>query len=292
MQIVTYENLLGESVVFGAAPPYVLAHVEGTESADVDRKTMKGALQHGETTESVLRQDRALELTINLITLSRVEMYHTRAQLCSALGAESAFDPQTGQRARIVYRNDFGQWWTWAVPRGAPKFQKRIQDIHPSMKITFDCDSPFWFSMKENHGGFSVGDVPFRMPLRFPLRFAAREAEVRLQNSGHVRTPVRIIAKGEGEKPSIVNQTTGKRISFIAPLPEGTEMEINTDPSDLFVRLRHNGTESNAFGYLEVSTPLTEFYLAPGPNLVAYESGSASQKTAVDIYWRDRFEGV
>ncbi len=293
MQILTYINLMGERAVFGGSPPFVLDHVDGVEGAELTRKTFTGDGQDGAITERVLRNDRKVDATVNLITYGRSDLYRTRIdQLCGVLSAERAFQAKTGARARLVYENDYGTWWTWAVPKGAPKYGKRIQDIFPQMKLSFECDSPFWFAMEEQKGGFMVEESAFHFRLRFPIRFASRDTQAVLINHGHVSTPVRIVLYGEGEKPSLINRTTGQKISLTSPLPTGAVLRINTDPEDLYVRMEIGGQEGNAYGLLDVTTPLSEFSLAPGENAIAYEAGGMSSKTVISLYWRDRFEGV
>ena len=292
MQELIYTNLQGESACFGAAPPWILASLKGTESSDFTRKTVKGALQHGEQTASLLRQDRRLELTLNLFTFSRGDMYRQREALCGILSAEKAFDPVTGDRAKVVYHNDHGIWWTWAMPSGAPKWGKRIQNIQPSLKLSFDCDSPYWFSMEEQKGSFDISEDGFRFPIRFPVRFASRALDASMVNGGQAPAPLYIEILGQGEKPSLINQTTGKKLRLVSPLPVGTMLKISTDPDALYVRMVTEGVESNAFGLLDVTTPLTDFMLVPGVNVIAYDAGGAMAKTAIGMRWQDRFEGV
>jgi hypothetical protein len=293
MQLLTYHNLAGESVLFGAAPPFVLAHIDGTGNTSIERKTFRGANQDGQLTESVLRADRKVDITINIMTFGRSDMYRTRSdELCGALGAGKAFDRITGARARLEYQNDHGKWWTWAIPQGAPKFSKRAQNVHPDIKISFECDTPYWFSMDEKAAGFETSTITFRLPFRFPLRFGSRATEAVVMNSGHAPAPVRIEMHGEGEHPSIVNKTTGHRIALTSPLPAGAILRINTDPADLYVRMEADGAVTNAYGLLDVTTPVSEFLLVPGSNMIGYEPGGASSRTGIALHWHDRFEGV
>ena len=98
--------------------------------------------------------------------------------------------------------------------------------------------------------------------------------------------------RGKGEKPAIFNRTTGKRIRLVSPLPQGAELSIDTDPDDLSVRMELNGETANAYGLLDVTTPLSDFSLAVGENEIAYEAGGPSAETTVALRWYSRFEGV
>ena len=292
MQLITYTNLQGESVTFGASPPWILGHVNGTESADFARKTIKGVQQHGERTDSLLRQDRKLDLTVTLYTLGRTEMYKQRERLCGLLSAGKAFDSETGERAKLTYENGYGKWWTWAVPDKIPQWTKRIKDIHPALKLSFHCDSPYWFTMEEKQGDFEQGEFAFELPFEFPIEFSARDSEGIFLNAGQAPTPVLIEMEGRGEVISIVNRTTGKAITLSSPVPSGALLRISTDPDDLYVRIIVNGEEMNAFGLLDPASTVAAFEFVPGENVITYESASASTETNVRITWHDRFEGV
>lgn len=292
MQEIVYQNLAGEEVAFGAAPPFLLERVEGAGSTELDRKTLKGSLQEGETTVSALRQDRRLDVRLHLYAYSPRSLYQLRGELCGLLSAGKAFDPDTGRRARLTYRNDAGTWWTWALPVGPPQWTKRARNVHPALKISFACDSPFWFSPEESSGGFDVSGSEFRFPLRFPTRFTSRSSFAVLLNRGQMAAPVRITMHGKGEKPVIVNRTTGKRIRLVSPLPQGAVLEIDTDPDDLRARMTLDGVTTNAYGLLDVTTPLSGFSLAVGENEIAYEAGGPSAETTVALRWYSRFEGV
>lgn len=292
MQEIVYQNLAGEEVAFGAAPPFLLERVEGTGSPGVDRKTLRGSLQEGETTVSALRQPRELELRVSLWATSRRSLYQLRSGLCGVLSPGKAFDPDTGRRARITYRNDAGTWWTWAVPLGLPQWAKRAGNAHPGLKLSFGCDSPFWFSPQESGGGFDVSTTGFHFPVRFPVRFAARSNAVVLLNRGQVAAPVRITLHGRGEYPTLVNRTTGKRLRLVSPLPQGALLEIDTDPDSLRVQMTLGGVVTNAYGLLDVTTPLSDFTLAVGENRIVYEAGGGAAETAVALRWHHRWEGV
>ncbi len=292
MQELTYVNLAGEAVTFGGFPPFVLESVKGTEAAGVDRKTLKAAFQDGARTVSALREDRSVDVTFHLLTYGRSELYRERARLSSVLSVGKGFDRDRGERARIIYQNDYGTWWTWALPGKMPAWPKRIQDIHASVKVSFDCDSPYWFAMEENSGSFESSNEGLKLPFAFPVQFGARNREAALINNGHAPAPLRIAVYGEGEKPTLNNLTTGAQIILVEPIPQGAVLHISTDPEDLYVQLETEEGISNAYGFLDVTTPISDFFLAPGVNQIAYEATGPEAKTRVALSWRDRLEGV
>ena len=292
MQLLTYINLASQQIIFGNTPPLILATVQGTESTSVARKTLKGAMQDGERTVSMLRDNRLIDVTFSLITGDRRDLYRQRARLSEVLGPDRGFNRDTGERGRLIYQNNFGRWWTWAVPSRPPRWPRRLQDLHANIKTSFECDSPYWFSTSDNSTAFVNYSADFSMPVKFPERFGVRALEAALINYGQSNTPVKITVNGEGERLSIINRTTGARISFTTPLPKGDLLELNTDPEDLYVLITDNAGQRNAYGYLDVTTPITGFYLAPGENRIEYESGDATSRTRVSMTWLDRFEGL
>lgn len=292
MQTLEYINLLGESLLFGGSPPYILSHIEGTESPTFNRKTSRGAGQRGETTTSLLQDDRKIDITFVLHAMGAHEMYRLHQELCGKLSASKAYNPATGDRAKVVYTNDLGQWWTWVVPNGPPKWNKRIQSINPALKMSFLGDSPYWMSMSEKSGSFGTVGTPWELPFELPIEFGSRQQAAVFEDEGDAPAPVRIRMQGEGEKPSLINETSGAVISLDMALPTGAELDISTDPDDLYVRMTYQGQTMNAYGLLDATTPISDFALLPGSNTIRYEAGGDSSKTDITISWQDRFEGV
>ena len=59
---------------------------------------------------------------------------------------------------------------------------------------------------------------------------------------------------------------------------------------DLFVVLKHNGTETDGFQYID---PLSEFWeLETGENRIVYSSEDNAEATSIVISYNERFEGV
>ena len=290
MQNLTYINLLGETAAFGALRPLVFCSVSGLGMPDVDVKTIQGAYQQGDAVAALTRKARRVELTLHLLATDRAALYALRRSLCGWLSPDKASDGE--RRARLVYRNDAGEYWTWAVPEGGLDWGARVQNGHVCVRLAFRCESPFWYGMRRNTARFTYRGSGFRLPFSFPVRFGSRSFRETLLNAGHGAAPVEITVWGKGETPVLLNQSTGRRIALTSPLPDGDVLRIRTDPAHLRVAVTHpDGSTENAFGYLDAATSLSAFTLRPGENTLIYRSGGEQTQSVVHIEWYDCYDG-
>ncbi len=293
MQRLTYTNILGESVTFEGAPPFVFESIRGTGPTENLVTTIEGYNQDGDNTYSLRKRHRIIDLTFHIDGASRADMYAQRQKLSGVISKTKAFSQDTGARARLVYENDYGQWWTWAVPESGVSFDKRVRNFNYSVPVSFRCESPYWSAMAPGQTVLAYSGVGFTLPFQFPIQFGSREFAKTVENLGQVNTPVEITIEGDGETPAIVNHSTGAKILLTVPLPTGYSLYINTDPAWLAVTVTDpDGVQSNAFGYLDPATALTAFTLRPGQNDIEYLPGSTAAGSRITIRWYALYEGV
>lgn len=291
MQSLAYINLRGERVDFDALRPLVFCSVKGLGTADADVKTIAGAYQQGETTAALRRKKRTVTLTMHLLAGDRQTLYETRRSLCGALSPDKAL--QGENRARLEYRNDAGAYWTWAVPEGGLDWGARLRNGHALLRLAFRCESPFWYAPARNTSRFTHSNSGFGLPFSFPVQLGSRAFRQTVVNNGHVDAPVEVTVWGKGETPVLLNRSTGRRIAFAAPLPDGDVLRVRTDPARLSATVTHpNGTTENAFGYLDAATSLSAFTLRPGENELVYRPGGEQTQSVVHIEWFDTYEGI
>ena len=290
MQKLTYENLNGRSVTFGSAPPYILEHVKGLGKPPVKIATTRGVYQHGDTPRSALLEPRYVDLSFHIKGESRADMYAKREALMSMLAYNRAFDGE--RQGRLIYENDYGAWWIYATPEG-PDPETRAQDWLLSTKMSFRCANPYWRKESVSSMQLFMSGDGFQLPFRFPIRLGDRRFSGRAVNAGQADTPVRITIAGSGEKPTLVNHSTGTRITVSRAIATGETLHIDTDPELLSVTVRSaNGTESPAHGYLSLDTPLAGFMLRRGVNEIEYLPSEPSKLSRVELSWETRLEGV
>ena len=291
MQKLTYINILGESLVFFRDGPYIFRSIRGTGPSGLVITTLQGVYQGGDTTVGIRRQHREVDFVFHIEGQTREEMYTLRRQLCGLLSAGKAFDGIN--RARIMYENDSGRWWTWAIPETGPDFDNRIRNFLTDIPITFRCESPYWYSPTQSNVLLAYSGEGFSLPFDFPIAFGSQNFSREVRNEGQVAAPVEIIIEGQGETPALINHDTGAKMQLISPLPAGSTLAINTDPAMLTATVTDSeGNTQSAFGLLSVESPLTAFTLRPGLNRLEYLPGGTAALSRITVRWYELYEGV
>lgn len=291
MQKLTYVNLRGEQLEMSSFPPYILHSLAGMEPTDVQIMTTQAPEQNGATTRTVLRAPRTVEATISIRKDDRADMYEARMRASAILAMNACISEN--QVGRLIYENDTGTWWTYAVPEVSLSGGSRARDNLIDMRAQFHCDSPYWFSMGEDYITLEMGDGSFTLPFSFPVRFGRRDFSRTARNTGAVNAPVHITIEGTGEMPTLFNHTTGGKITVSRVIARGEQLIIDTDPEMLTVKvINADDEEENAFGYLNSSLAVTTFSLRPGDNLIEYAPSVVSNESRVTIKWRTRYEGL
>ena len=116
MQRLTYINLLGERAEFGRGAPYLLRSVRGVGACDNALTLTEDGARDGGRLLSLRREAREITAVIQILGATRQGLYESREALCRVLSPDLAADGES--RARLVYENDHGAWWTWVVPLG------------------------------------------------------------------------------------------------------------------------------------------------------------------------------
>jgi hypothetical protein len=218
-------------------------------------------------------------------------MYTLRRQLCGVLASWKAFDGMN--RAKIIYENDSGRWWTWAIPEAGLEFENRLANYQTDIPLTFRCESPYWYSLTKSSITLAYSGEGFTLPFDFSISFGSQDFSKVVQNLGQTHAPVEIIIEGHGETPSLLNADTGARMKITSPLATGYVLAINTDPAQLSATVQDNeGNVASAFGLLDVQSPLTAFTLRPGANRLLYEPGGTAALSRITVRWYAQYEGV
>lgn len=265
--------------------------MKGVGMSDVKVVAAEGAYQQGESITGLRREGRTVKVTLHLLAPSRQEMYRLRAELLGVLSPDKAFDGT--RRARLLYENDFGRRWTWAVPESGLDWGQRKQNALPSLSLNFRCESPYWYGMTRQEAVFKAKKAGFTLPMKMPLGLGSKSFVCQVDSAGNAEAPAEIEITGAGEMPTLVNESTGEKIRLVQPLPEGDTLVLDTDPARLKVRIRHgDGSEENGFGYLSPESSVAEFGLRPGENLLHYVPQGDGSRSVIRVRWYDCWEGV
>ena len=292
MQRITYVNTYGERLVFGGEPPLLLRSVSGLTRPDATVVRTQGAYQDGERFSRLQLPARAVQVSFDMPPLaSREAMYRERMRIERVLSAGRC--ARGGEIGLMIYENDAGAWIAGAVPDGAVSYGKRFRNGLVNNRLTLYCPDAYLQDRSEQSAQMRMGQSGLELPAVLPVRLGARRFRVALTNEGTADAPVTMVLHGTGETPTVVNHTTGARIVVSRTVSEGEQLIIRTDPRDLSGRiLRTDGEEEDAFGYLDPSTAVSAFLLAPGVNDVEYVPSVASLGSRMEIRWRSCYEGV
>lgn len=292
MQKVTYVNVYGESVEFGGEPPMLLRSVSGFSRPDTAIVSTQGAYQAGALVQRLQLPTRSVQVQFDILPQeSREALYRQRMQLEHVLS--SARCMKDGRMGLLIYENDAGRWQTDAVPDGTIAYGRRFRHAAADNRLSFLCPSPYLYSGEEQTAQMRMGQDGLSLPTRLPLRLGARRFRAGLINGGTSDAPMVITIYGTGEMPKIINHTTGTQLIVSRVIATGEQLVIHTDPQALSCTLyRANGTQEDAFGYLDASIAVSAFVLVPGTNDVEYMPSVVSTGSQVEIAWRGCYEGV
>lgn len=291
MQRITYINLRGEQAAFGRGGPWLLRSVRGLGTCENELTLTSGGMENGARIQAFRREERIVTAQVQLLAESRADLYRRRVELCRLLSPD--LGAQGAQRARLIYENDLGAWWTWAVPLGGLDWGARVGDIHTGLNVRFQCESPFFFGREAREAVFRQTGGGLRLPGGLPLRLGSQVFHMRVVNEGSAFAPCVVTVEGSGETPAMENRSTGALLRMVAPLATGERLTINTDPAALSATLTHaDGSGENAFGYLDPTSALSDFGLRPGENELVYLPAGDRSRSVIRVSWHDTFEGV
>ena len=292
MQRVTYVNAYGESIGFGAEPPVLLRSVSGLSRPDAQVMRTQGAYQTGEQVQRIQFASRSVQVQFDIPPCeSREALYKTRMQMERVLAAGRSM--RDGETGFLIYENDAGRWQIRAVPEGSVAYGKRFGHALAGGRVSFLCPDAFLEECAEQSAEMRMGMGAFTLPAVLPVRLGSRRFTATLYNGGTAQAPLRISIYGTGETPTVINHTTGAKLVVRRTVSAGERLDVNTDPLKLSCRLiRQDGTQEDAFGYLDPSMAVSAFVLACGENEIEYLPSIASGGSRLELTWRNVFEGV
>lgn len=292
MQKITYINLYGETIVFGRETPIIFASVTGMSRSSGKLITSQGAYQSGQTIYRAQLAARKVTVTFNIYGVAdREEMYKQRERIERVLAYHRCV--KDGKCGTLIYENDAGAWMIDAVPSSSVTYGKRFLNCLPNCKVSFTASGAYLRSQQSKKAKLRMGAGGFILPTALPITLGTRLFEGELRNEGTADSPVEIVIHGTGEAPMLVNHTTGAQIVVNHAIETGARLVINTDPDALSCVIYHaDGTQEDAFGYLDAQTAISAFLLQPGANNVEYIPSVPSTGSLVEITWHSMYEGV
>lgn len=295
----------------------VVLQEEAYGMPEIEYVTQRGPFQHGETLVDYFLKPRVIQLLVRHKYCSEQGYWDGRANILDILR------PNRGLiRGGIRPISSIGPIsLTWApVPRSSgilrkifPNGQKRDLDVHiesgPGFAphrsgwdeyayeeaLRFVAHNPVWYDPVQK----SIVLSPMAEELVFPATFSivfgsTSSSHGYISYAGTWEEYPRIVIYGPITNPTVTNETTGEKISFVFTVNPGDSIDINLSYSVKSATLR--GGTINMLPYITTDSDLTTFHIHPGYNNHILVSGEVLPHWypfgGVTVYWHDRYIGV
>lgn len=172
-------------------------------------------------------------------------------------------------------------------------FKINTVNLHETLDFQADliCMDPMFWDVLETGETIATWVRGWKWKFTLPFKMKERgEPQKNIINTGHVETPVEIYFHGPAVNPSIKNITTGETIRIIRELTTDDVLYINTGFRQKKVEIIRNGTRTDAFDYIDLSSRF--FSLQVGDNVIEYASENGLAPQSVEIYYKNRYLGV
>ncbi len=283
MDEIVITNKNGESITLGNQSPYFLETIDGVGEVPVAIESQKAPKQDGSTYLGNVLDNRAISIEGTIITKGSPD-----AVLAARRLMQRVLNPKMDAVTIRYYQRGQAKEIT-GIAETTPVFpggQGSKGLYYQKYLIHLLCHQPFWLDtyFESREMSYLMGGVQFR--LRLPTLFSYRGFKRRAINGGDVAAPVEIEFKGPAVNPTVSNETTGEFIRVNRELAEDDVLTINTAFGKKHVKI--NG--QNAFNYIDLDSVFCK--LAPGENILSYESNNDSIKTQVTVKWKNRYVGI
>lgn len=172
-------------------------------------------------------------------------------------------------------------------------FKINTVSLHETLDFQVDliCMDPMFQDVLQTGDSIATWIRGWKWKFTLPFKMKERgEPQKNIINTGHVETPVEIYFHGPAVNPSIKNITTGETIRIIRELTTDDVLYINTGFRQKKVEIIRNGTRTDAFDYIDLSSRF--FSLQVGDNVIEYASENGLAPQNVEIYYKNRYLGV
>lgn len=172
-------------------------------------------------------------------------------------------------------------------------FKINTVNLHETLDFQADliCMDPMFQDVLQTGDSIATWIRGWKWKFTLPFKMKERgEPQKNIINTGHVETPVEIYFHGPAVNPSIKNITTGETIRIIRELTTDDVLYINTGFRQKKVEIIRNGTRTDAFDYIDLSSRF--FSLQVGDNVIEYASENGLAPQSVEIYYKNRYLGV
>lgn len=275
-------NKYGERLELTHNPAYSITDVDGIDPPEAIINTTRNANFDGEVFNSSFLSDR--EITITLVVNKPAE--ENRIRLYRYFKSKMPLTLFWENGERNIYIDGY-----------VKKMQVGFFDKKQTVQIIINCPRPQLNGARPDIQEFSTVVPLFEFPFSIeeegiPFSEVIFAQEKSIVNHGDLETGVKIVVHAMGPivKPKIYNVGTQDRMIFNITLGAGDDIIINTIQGEKNIKLRRNGVETNAIGYLDYSS--SWFVMAPGDNVFTVAADSGVEYMQVTFTMIDQYEGV
>jgi len=289
VEVLTYTNSLGESLVFSHASMYCSQTVEGISDVRNTIYSINSMGQDGDTFVANRLESRDIDISGFIRERDPVKLRAYRRKLARIL------NPQLP--ATLTYT--FGSFTRVISCRSvnAPVITRPVGSIYASFAVQLVCLNPFWREVAEKRDDIAAWLGALEFPVEIldggmQLGFRQPSLIVNVYNGGDVRTGIRIEfqALGDVVRPVITQVNTLAFIRLNITLQDGNVLTLSTGYGDKWAKLYRDGVTTDALRYVDVDS--TFLQLAPGDNLIRYDAEEGLSNLEVSIFHNNLYLGV
>lgn len=289
LEVLTYTNSLGESLVFSHSSVYCTQAVEGISDVRNTIYSINSMGQDGDTFVANRLESRDIDIS-GFIRERDTEKLRTYRRMLARI-----LNPQLS--ATLTYT--FGSFTRVISCRAinAPVVTKPAGSIYAAFSVQLVCLNPFWREVAEKRDDIAAWLGALEFPVEIPqermqLGFRQPSLIVNVYNGGDVRTGVRIVfqALGDVVNPIIASVDSLEFIRLNTMLQEGDVLTLSTCYGDKWAELYRDGIITDALRYVDVDS--TFLQLEPGDNLIRYDAEQGLSNLEVSIFHNNLYLGV
>lgn len=287
----------GEVYNLHTPPVRAVISLDGDGIPPINYITQHGPYQHGQTIIDYFLQPRTIQVVLRANGRSRTDWYWIKKLLVDALRPNRTPGmgaPQPGVLRRYMPN---GKWIDLdVVAAKGPGFTARNLSNWDEWSfqetIQFIAHNPIYYNPVPHALAFSNPINQLVFPVTFPILFGALDVTQNVTYLGDWMEFPSITVSGPLLNPTIVNVSTGEKLSLNYSLPVGRHLTY-TLPYNLKQVLLDDGT--SLAPYLTNDSSMATFHLAPNPEvdggvnaIHVYGNGTAAG-SAISMSWHDRY---
>jgi len=282
LRSITFENSLGEKIVFKGSP-FILEGVEGLGGTDADIQDQKAPYQDGSLYIDTILQPRYIELDGSIINHDIKMIHEYRKYLLKVC------NPKLGI-GKLTYEFNGERKEIYGVLDGAPELPERSISRKQSFFITWMCPNPYWLDPVQNTRELKAYEGDFTFPFEFPVQFGIESDTTTIYNEGDTEAPVVVEINGPITRPLIENVTTGEHMQINAIIQADQTVVIDTSPRNKRVEIRSENETRKVMGFFDHGGDF--WLLAPGENEIRYRADAGIAEATATLSYQSQYVGI